>query len=1628
MLNCPNKSSNEWKHLVEILGETTAYKVFLANNEEVPDFNTIEILTNSIIKEQRIDNFDEILNKYKQEFDKAKTYLNIDDVKEYTEEQFINRLSLLKKYNNSLDSSLNIKFKLSRYNGSLPNLYKIRIDDVHDRYQKTSNNPEITKDNAAFILNKLKNKFNINWEFNTNIEQAGLYNPILNIIYINPDLMYSDTPFHEFLHPFIILLKDQNINLYNKLIKEVENTEIHYRVKELYPELTNGQQLEEALVQTIGIEASKEQLKKPIRTNFKIFLNWISIKLRQLFGKSELKGLQYSTTINELSVLFNDPFISIDLSKNKDTIIKEQRVSQITKQQDIIDKILFESNKLILNEDTHTYVDKETGTAYKAVSKAMYDIPGYGTVVNSDEENEVLDRAARAGSVIHMEASNYFTNKNDESFKEQGLDDSDKVKITDEAKKDFINTILSNSKFKGKNIKILSEIIVADKENGIAGTVDLIVIDEKGRVYIYDFKTSESGKVFKFYKKGFSPKNQKSTESKHNLQLSIYSNILKQYGIITDTKGIIKVRYSMSGNNITKIWPERENSESGTGFDNMADDNEDYKKILYYRNSIENQEDERLASLKKQAIRTLEENVKQLEKVNKLEAADKLNQIAQDLFELNNDTAIAHFISQAGKLIELTKNRLQSDLVNKTLTLSKLKEYTSYATGFDLLEELHDWAIESDKQDIAQLVNQFIGDKNYIKNAYETYGSKILIQTLKPEFNAIKTKYRNEAIIKYNTLSESEKQSISKEEFIKQSLDKLEDQIDLESEEILEQELKKASSDISKLGRWIFTMGSTKDPIIGPLMRIITRKINTANINSRKVLETTLSVVEKLEKQQSNSMFTKMEDFYDFMLEKDSNGKYTQNIVIQYNEEFRSLYYTFISELNDELNDLSNKYTFEKRKELRMQKTKEFWDKYAPIKNKREYAIDIKNSIQELLDTNQITKDEFTIISNNRKKDFTTYLSAETSELLSNTLSSITKKHRVLKTEYVDKQWLKLEELRKTNPEDPKVLMYNQIVEMIRSGNAKLPVHERLGGYFQNKLPGILKDNYDQLKSNGVLDTIKHNLKNAVSVREDDVTRGYGAIDKTTSKQLKKLPVYFTNSISEKDQNYDLATIVFKFYKMAEEYQQKSEILPEIELAKLMLDKRLLKSTDKKGNPIFSVFSKNSRLGSEQAVNGYASNIAEQFSDFIDAIFYGQKEKEQGSFTIPIVGKEVDIAKLGQTLQNYISLNLLGLNYVQAVNNVLVGETNQLVEALASDYITLKSYRKGAKMYDKEFISILNDVGTRKPTSMTNLLLNHFNIDSEDLEITFKNNSKLQEVAKTSTVYWTMKSGEHFMKGRFLLGMLHEKIVHDKDGKILGPAINFFYKDENGSLKFDKEGIVNDFTLNDQLNFGAKINEINTYMHGAYGEMNWVALQQGMFGRMALAYRRWIVPGLRRRYSKNGYNYLLDEYREGYYITAGKFFTKLFKDLRIIQTVAWTEDWNNLTDHQKANMKRFSVEFGVMISLLFIASAMKDLGDDNKDDEWIAYWNYQASRMKTDMWFYSNPWESIKLLKSPMAAVSTIESIGKLVHQGVTDPFAVYVKGSEKGNNKFIKDFYDLVPVYRQLYRNIIDETSWLNK
>jgi hypothetical protein len=93
------------------------------------------------------------------------------------------------------------------------------------------------------------------------------------------------------------------------------------------------------------------------------------------------------------------------------------------------------------------------------------------------------------------------------------------------------NTVLSNFKEKtdsGEFVIIPNNIKLFDLNSGIAGEIDLMMVDREGRVFIVDIKTGEESKWNKY-------NNEKSDYSKHDeyaLQLTAYRNLLyNMYGI-----------------------------------------------------------------------------------------------------------------------------------------------------------------------------------------------------------------------------------------------------------------------------------------------------------------------------------------------------------------------------------------------------------------------------------------------------------------------------------------------------------------------------------------------------------------------------------------------------------------------------------------------------------------------------------------------------------------------------------------------------------------------------------------------------------------------------------------------------------------------------------------------------------------------------------------------------------------------------------------------------------------------------------------------------------------------------------------------------------------------------------------
>lgn len=135
--------------------------------------------------------------------------------------------------------------------------------DLDINFSLVSNERQITIKEGIKILQKLSKKFNIEYVLDTSLKSLGEYNPKENKVYINPNKMKADTPFHEFAHPFIRVIKKKNPALYKNLIMQIrkENSifaEVagkytnYFKGKGLSEKQVEDALLEEAIVTAIG--------------------------------------------------------------------------------------------------------------------------------------------------------------------------------------------------------------------------------------------------------------------------------------------------------------------------------------------------------------------------------------------------------------------------------------------------------------------------------------------------------------------------------------------------------------------------------------------------------------------------------------------------------------------------------------------------------------------------------------------------------------------------------------------------------------------------------------------------------------------------------------------------------------------------------------------------------------------------------------------------------------------------------------------------------------------------------------------------------------------------------------------------------------------------------------------------------------------------------------------------------------------------------------------------------------------------------------------------------------------------------------------------------------------------------
>lgn len=544
------------------------------------------------------------------------------------------------------------------------------------------------------------------------------------------------------------------------------------------------------------------------------------------------------------------------------------------------------------------------------------------------------------------------------------------------------------------------------------------------------------------------------------------------------------------------------------------------------------------------------------------------------------------------------------------------------------------------------------------------------------------------------------------------------------------------------------------------------------------------------------------------------------------------------------------------------------------------------------------------------------------------------------------------------------------------------------------------------------------NVKNGIIEGEEYGIRS-GAMDNTPYRQI---PIFYINRLKDQGELLkDFSGALQALAGTAINYDCMNRIKDTVEFMGDFIKDQQIAATNGGVRQTDAIVTKGVRIFKDLV--GFASNTNTSgiVYGFIDKHIYGVKMTDVGKWT-----------KMAQTLLAYTSLRSLAVNVKGAISNYLVGELQMLIESGAGEFYNPLDYVWAhAKIFGDNTLSApgrIIDFMTNNVNSKAVLLAQRFDplneIFSETAHERYFSGPLRQMVAK-DFLFIGYGMGEHMIHYVTMYAILHNQKVRI-DGKD-ATLYDAFYKgnktDGNSELLMknnvtykDAEGnwIPVDDTFLDSIR--DRIRYCNQNTHGSMNEEDKGLIHQRMIGRFVMNLRQWMVEHYSRRYRGKYWDASLKEWREGYYNTVGQLFTSWGRALFHFESEYATR-WSEMTDSQKANVRRAMAEQIVLSSLLGLSFALGE-PEDHKKEFWHRMWIYQTKRAIMDVRGstpYGVPMEMTKMVNSPMAATNTVNAL-MYPFVGLPDIDKTIKSGRYKGWNKYGRNMLKYwVPFYNQI-------------
>ena len=506
---------------------------------------------------------------------------------------------------------------------------------------------------------------------------------------------------------------------------------------------------------------------------------------------------------------------------------------------------------------------------------------------------------------------------------------------------------------------------------------------------------------------------------------------------------------------------------------------------------------------------------------------------------------------------------------------------------------------------------------------------------------------------------------------------------------------------------------------------------------------------------------------------------------------------------------------------------------------------------------------------------------------------------------------------------------YNTVMDIKAKLDALLPdKYTKL-----NNAIKIRKDLVERVKSSDSVKSgakqIWESIKDEFIKRTDDVEFGDKATVKDfENREVQMLPIYFTK-LKEGESNNDLSTDIVgtmtAYAAMANDFDEMNKIIDVLEVGRDILRERQVTQISG-GKPLVEKFKAVGRkVESKLTLRGDKTRFMERLNDFFEMQVYGRYMKDEGTF-----GKSnVDKGKVANFINRLTSMNNLALNILSGISNVATGKVMMRIESLSGEFFNERDTLVADKNYGKELPAFLAQLGDRVKTNKLALWDELFNVmqeyEQDTREVNFDRKTWFSRMFGTSALFFMNNAGEHWMQTRTSLALANAYKMKAPNGKevSLWEAMEVVPIDSSnkklGAKLQVKKGYTkadgSEFTKEDIIKFSRKSAAINQRMHGIYNKADRSAVQRLAIGRMGIMFRKWIKPSLNRRFKSATYNYDLDAWTEGYYLTTGRFMNALFQDLRKAQFDIASK-WGELTNTEKANIRRALTETAHFLTVM----------------------------------------------------------------------------------------------------------------